>query len=120
MEYKNRKMGIEHFSTKTKPRQDNEILTEECDILVLCATQKTLSCYTAEKVKARVVVEAAHGAITPSAHQILLGHHKLVLPDILITCGFSLASHFEYLKNAQFTSNILSRRLHSCIDYLVT
>lgn len=110
MEYKNRKMGIEHFSTKTKPRQDNEILTEECDILVLCATQRTMSCYTAEKVKARVVVEATHAAITPSAHQILLGHHKLVLPDILITCGFSLASQFEYLKNAQFTSNILSRR----------
>lgn len=110
MDYKNKKGGIEHFSAKTLPRQDNEILTEECDILVLCATQKTMGCYTAEKVKAKVVVEAAQGAITPSAHQILIGHRKLVLPDILITCGFSLASHFEYLKNAQFSSNILSRR----------
>lgn len=110
VDYKKNKGGIEYFSSKTKPRQDNEILTEECDILILSAKQKTLSCYTAPKVKAKVIVEAAQGAISPSAHQILIGHKKLVLPDIFITCGFSLASHFEYLKNAKFASNVFSRR----------
>lgn len=73
---------------------------------------KTMCCYTAEKVEAKIIVEAAQGAVTPSAHQILLGHRKLVLPDILITCGFALAGYYEYLKNTQLVSKVLSRRLN--------
>lgn len=111
MDYRNRKGGIEHFSVKTKPRQDNEILTEDCDVLVLCAGMKTMCCYTAEKVKAKVIVEAANGAVTPSAHQILLGHRKLILPDILISGGFALAGYYEYLKNCQLVSKVTNRRL---------
>lgn len=71
---------------------------------------KTVDCYTAEKVKAKIVIEAANGAITPSAHQILLGHRSLVLPDLLVTCGFCLAAYYEYLKNAQFINNVLLNR----------
>lgn len=110
VDYKNRKGGIEHFNPKTKPRQDSEILTQDCDILVLCAGMKTLSCYTAENVKAKIIVEAAHGAITPSAHQILIDRRKLVLPDILVSCGYSLAAHYEYLKTSQFFGKSYSRR----------
>lgn len=82
-------------------RQDDEILTHDCDILVLCAVMRTLSCCTAEKVKAKIILEAAHAAITPSAHQTLISHHKLVLPDILTVCGHSLASYYEYLRNTR-------------------
>lgn len=66
---------------------------------------------TADKVKANVILEVAHGSITPSAHKILIGHKKLVIPDIYISGGYSLASYYEYLKNTQLqVSRTFSRR----------
>lgn len=76
---------------------------EECDILVIAASQKNVTCYIADKVKAKVIVEAAHGGLTPTGHKILVGHgSRLVLPDIYINAGYSLAAYYEYLKHTQY------------------
>lgn len=83
----------------TKPLVDDKIFKEDCDILILAAFQKSLICYTADNVKAKIIVEAADGALTPSAHKILTGREKLVLPDIYASCGSTIASYLEYLKN---------------------
>lgn len=83
--------------SKTKPVEGKQIFTEDCDILVLAALHKTLPCYCADNVKAKIIVEAAHDAVTPSAHKILAGHSKLVIPDLYINGGSSVASYYEYL-----------------------
>lgn len=86
---------------KAKPVVNDEIFSEPCDILVLAARQKTLNCYVADKVKAKVIVEGANGSLSPTAHRILTGRSVLVLPDIYASAGHSVASYLEYLKNVK-------------------
>lgn len=95
---------------RTKPYQNDSILTEECDILILAAAQKSLIYYVADKVKAKAIVEIVHGAITPSAYATLIGRNKLVLPDIYMSSGYSLVSHYEYLKSNLHLPHPLTRR----------
>ncbi|KYB25039.1 glutamate dehydrogenase, mitochondrial [Tribolium castaneum] len=83
--------------TNAKPVSNDDIFKEQCDILILAAEQKTLNCHIADKIKAKVIIEGANGAITPTAHRILTGRKKLVLPDIYVSSGHSIASYLEYL-----------------------
>lgn len=46
-------------------------------------------------------MEVANGPITPTANKILLGHNKLILPDIFINAGSTIISYLEYIKNMQ-------------------
>lgn len=82
----------------TKPESNDKIFTEQCDILILAAIQKSLICYTADKVKAKIIIEAAEGPVMPTAHKILTGRFKLVIPDIYACSGATIASYLEYLK----------------------
>lgn len=49
---------IRHYGL-SKTDYPESIFTEDCDILVLAACQKSLGCYTARDVKARVILEAS-------------------------------------------------------------
>lgn len=87
---------------------------------MLAACQKSLVCYVARDVKAKVILEAAgiineslrstnpnflflivDGPVTPTAHKILTTKSKLVIPDIYACAGSSIVSYFEYLRNLQ-------------------
>ncbi|CAH1128682.1 unnamed protein product [Ceutorhynchus assimilis] len=98
--HKEKHNTIEHFGL-SKTEFPTSIFTEECDILVLAATQKSLTCSVAKDVKARVILEAADGPITPMAHKILITKSKLVIPDIYACAGSNVISYFEYLRNMQ-------------------
>ncbi|XP_044262352.1 glutamate dehydrogenase, mitochondrial-like [Tribolium madens] len=89
--------SIQNYTNAKPVSNDNIIFKEPCDILILAAEQKSLICHIADKIKAKVVVEAANGAITPTAHRILTGRKKLILPDIYVSSGHSIASYLEYL-----------------------
>ncbi|KAJ8918047.1 hypothetical protein NQ315_011503 [Exocentrus adspersus] len=82
-----------------KPDVNDSIYTEQCDILVFAAYQKSLICYIANNVKAKVILEAADGAVTPTSHRILTGRSKLVIPDIYACSGATITSYLEYLRN---------------------
>ncbi|XP_018577510.1 glutamate dehydrogenase, mitochondrial-like [Anoplophora glabripennis] len=99
-EYKAKNGSIVDYSM-TKPYENDSIYTEECDILVFAAYHKSLVCHIAKDVKAKVVVEAADGPLTPTSHRILTGKSKLVIPDIYACSGATVASYLEYLRNMQ-------------------
>lgn len=107
--------------TNAKPVSNDEIFKEYCDIIVLSAQQKSLICYIADKIKAKIIVEAANGAITPTAHRILIGRKKLVLPDIYVSSGHSIASYLEYLfllkKNGITEFPVLRNLYLNILDY---
>lgn len=84
-----------------KPYTDDSIYTQECDILVFAAYHKSLVCYIANDVKAKVILEAADGPVTTTSHRILTGRTKLVIPDIYACTGATIAAYLEYLKNMQ-------------------
>jgi len=82
--------------TCTSSNDKNEVLSCDADILVLAAFQQQLHVNNAKNVKAKVVVEAANGPVTPLAQNILDDMGVLVLPDIVCSAGGVTVAYFEW------------------------
>jgi len=80
---------------------NEELLEEECDILILAALENQLHRGNAEKIKAKYVLELANGPTTPEADEILAKRGIVVIPDILANSGGVTVSWFEMLQNAE-------------------
>jgi glutamate dehydrogenase/leucine dehydrogenase len=76
-------------------------LEADCDILVPAALENQITLANADKVKARMVVEAANGPTTPGADRILADKGIVVVPDILANAGGVVVSYFEWVQNLQ-------------------
>jgi glutamate dehydrogenase (NAD(P)+) len=87
--------------------RDAELITNEellelpCDVLVPAALHGVITGHNAERVKARVIVEAANGPVTPDADEILDDKGVLVVPDILANAGGVIVSYFEWVQDLQ-------------------
>lgn len=81
-----------HFS-------NNEILIQPCDILIPAALENAVTEKNARKIKAKIVLEMANGAITPKALEILHQRKIIVVPDILANAGGVTVSYFEWKQN---------------------
>lgn len=90
--------GIEGASC-TRVTND-ELLEQECDILVLAALENQVHAQNADKVKAGLILELANGPTTPEADEILKKRGVMVIPDILANAGGVTVSYFEMLQNA--------------------
>ena len=86
---------------RTRAVEKEELLGIDCDVLILAGLQNQLSGAKAERVSARLVAEAANGAITPSADAALLRRGIFVIPDILSTAGGVAISYFEWVQDLQ-------------------
>lgn len=78
---------------------NEDLLTLECDILIPAAIGNQIRADNAQSVKARLIVEAANGPITPEADNILLQKNIIVIPDILANAGGVIVSFFEWVQN---------------------
>ena len=77
------------------------ILEEPCDVLIPAALENQITTANAERIDARVIVEAANGPITPEADDILSARGVKVLPDILANAGGVVVSYFEWAQNIE-------------------
>jgi glutamate dehydrogenase (NAD(P)+) len=80
---------------------NEELLELECDILIPAAIQGVITSDNADDIKAKMVVEAANGPITPVADQTLDERGIPVVPDILANAGGVTVSYFEWVQNIQ-------------------
>lgn len=76
-----------------------ELLALECDVLVPAALENQITEENADKVRAKVIAEAANGPTTPEADEILRKKGIIVMPDILTNAGGVTVSYFEWVQN---------------------
>jgi glutamate dehydrogenase/leucine dehydrogenase len=78
---------------------NEEVIETECDILIPAALENQITENNANRVKAKIVVEAANGPTTPMAEKILQRAGIRIVPDILANSGGVLVSYFEWVQN---------------------
>lgn len=98
---------------------NDELLALDCDILVPAAIGGVLHAGNADAVRARLVVEAANGPVTPGADAILAARGIVVAPDVLANAGGVVVSYLEWVQNLQNVrwdraqvDEVLARRMH--------
>jgi glutamate dehydrogenase (NAD(P)+) len=80
---------------------NEELLECDCEVLVPAALGDVITEHNAERVRARVLVEAANHPTTTSADKILHDLGVRVVPDILANAGGVTGSYFEWAQNIQ-------------------
>ena len=78
-----------------------ELLELDVDVLVPAALDRVINEGNADRIKARVVLEAANHPVTPAADDVLQEKGVIVVPDILANAGGVTVSYFEWAQNIQ-------------------
>jgi len=93
--------GCIHAYRDAEPITNEQLLELDCDILVPAALHGVITARNAPNIRARIIVEAANGPITPDADEILDEMGVLVVPDILANAGGVIVSYFEWVQDLQ-------------------
>ena len=93
----------EHGTVKGFPGSEDisnaEVLEIECDVLIPAALENQITARNAERIKAKIVAEAANGPTTPEADEILYRRGVFMIPDILCNAGGVTVSYFEWVQD---------------------
>ena len=94
------KRTVKGFSgAKQTLKHGVDVLALDVDIIIPAALENQITGQNADRVKARIVAEAANGPTTTDAEKILLKKNILILADIYLNSGGVTVSYFEWAKN---------------------
>ncbi len=79
----------------------DDLLTLDVDLIIPAALGGVIHEGNADKLKAKLIIEAANGPTLPAADDILASNGVIVLPDILANAGGVTVSYFEWVQNRQ-------------------
>lgn len=119
--------SILNFPGAKNITNSGDALELECDILIPAALENVINASNADRVKAKIIGEAANGPLTPDADEVFVKKGILVVPDMYLNAGGVTVSYFEWLKNLshvrygrmekRFTEN-MNRHILSQIENL--
>lgn len=91
--------SILNFPGATNYKNSKDVLELDCDILVPAALENVINAGNADRIKAKIIGEAANGPCTPEADEIFAAKGILCVPDMYLNAGGVTVSYFEWLKN---------------------
>ena len=91
--------GVATFPHGKHVKDGAKVLEHECDILIPAALEAVINLDNADKIKARLVVEAANGPVTAGADEIMRNKGIVIIPDMFANAGGVTVSYFEWVKN---------------------
>ncbi len=97
--YRKENKSILGFPGATNIENSAEVLEMECDILIPAALENVINATNADRIKAKIIGEAANGPLSPEADEILLAKGCMIIPDMYLNAGGVIVSYFEWLKN---------------------
>ncbi|HWO97742.1 MAG TPA: Glu/Leu/Phe/Val dehydrogenase [Bacillus sp. (in: firmicutes)] len=103
---------ISNLFTDTISNQ--ELLEKECDVLIPAAIGGVITSHNADRLRCKIVIEAANGPTTKEAIKRLDQRDILVVPDILANSGGVIVSYFEWCQNNQgyyWSEDLVDERL---------
>ena len=112
---------VQHGSIKNFPGarfEENgiKVLEKQCDILIPAAIERQITLENAEKINAKLIVEAANGPVTYGADEVLNKNGIFIIPDALANAGGVTVSYFEWIRNISHMRFGRMQRRHSEIQ----
>ena len=102
---KDRKNLLSGYEEEGMTRITNEELLElPVTVLVPAALENQINGSNADKIQAKLIVEAANGPTAAEADPILNDKGVVIVPDILSNAGGVVVSYFEWVQNIQSVS----------------
>ncbi|MFW2373693.1 MAG: Glu/Leu/Phe/Val family dehydrogenase [Gammaproteobacteria bacterium] len=94
----------EHHTIKNFPGASFEengpaVLEKDCDILIPAALERQITLNNADRINAKLIVEAANGPITYGADEVLNNKGCIIIPDAYANAGGVTVSYFEWIRN---------------------
>lgn len=80
---------------------NKELLEIKTDILIPAAIENTITVNNIDRLRCKIIIEAANHPITPEADEELHKRGVVVIPDILANSGGVTVSYFEWTQNVQ-------------------
>ena len=110
--HRKRRGTILEFPGAKSIADPRRVLETECDILIPARPENQITLSNVDRIRTKIVAEAANGPVTPQAEKKLLKEGVLIIPDIYLNAGGVTASYLEWSKNlAHIRYGRMGRRL---------
>lgn len=98
-EYAKNNGGVIKGYPGAKAISNEEVLEQDVTVLIPAALELQITAKNADKIKAKMIVEAANGPTDAEADAILEKRGIPVVPDVLANGGGVTVSYFEWVQN---------------------